>query len=131
MDMSKQNYLVVILVALLVISGFALEGCYGAIPAARGKSKDNYKAKTEEELKAEAIEIRKLIESKPDLVAEETYTELEVSNMELTIAVVSMLEEEGNFDIYLMDETGMNPRRLTNFPSGESFRRITNNGKRV
>jgi len=131
MDMSKQNYLVVVLVALLVISGFALEGCYGAIPAAKGKSKDGYKAKTEEELKAEKEEISKLIESKPDLVAEETYTELEAPNMDLTIAVVSMLEEEGNLDIYLMDETGMNPRRLTNFPSGESFPSITNNGKRV
>lgn len=132
MDMSKQNYIVVILVILLVITGVALEGCYGAIPpSARGKMKDGYKEKTQEEIQAEAEQIKELVESKPDLVPEETYTELEASNLDLTIAVVSMLEEDENKDIYLMDETGISPLRLTDFPSVESFPCLTNNGKRV
>lgn len=130
--MSKQNYIVVILVILLVITGVALEGCYGAIPpSARGKMKDGYKEKTQEEIQAEAEQIKELVESKPDLVPEETYTELEASNLDLTIAVVSMLEEDENKDIYLMDETGISPLRLTDFPSVESFPCLTNNGKRV
>jgi len=49
----------------------------------------------------------------------------------LDIVITSDIMEEGNKDIYLIDETGYNPTRLTDWPSVESFPAITSDGKRV
>lgn len=128
----KQNNLVMILITLLVITGLTLQGCYGAIPpGGKGNPNKPRNVKSEEDIEAEKAALKELIETTPDLVAEETYTESESAEMDLLIAVVSMIEEEENKDIYLLDETGVAPRRLTSFASVESFPCLTDDGKRV
>jgi len=76
-------------------------------------------------------EIQKHIETAPDVPAYRTYTESREKPLDLRIVVVSMLEEDENKDIYLMDETGRNPKRLTTYPSIETFPCITDDGNHL
>ncbi len=128
----KTNILVIIAVILLVASALILKGCGGArVPGQQARAEGNYTPKTEDELKTEQDEVQALIAAKPDLVAEETYTESDEPAGNLRIVVQSSIDEEENKDIYLLDETGSNPRRLTDYASVESFPCITDDGNRV
>ncbi len=64
-------------------------------------------------------------------VGEGTYMESVENNLELKIVIRSDIEEEGNSDIYLIDETGYNFTRLTDWDSVESFPSISSDGSRV
>lgn len=68
-------------------------------------------------------------EEEPDSTG--TFQDSVVPGPGLRIVVKSNIEEEDNWDIYLMDETGYNPVRLTTFPSVERFPSITADGSRV
>jgi Tol biopolymer transport system component len=67
-----------------------------------------------------------------------TQEEMDASYIESTtpgpgfkIVFRSDIDEEGNSDIYMCDETGYNPTRLTTWESTESFPSITTDGSRV
>jgi len=49
----------------------------------------------------------------------------------LRIVIKTNIEDEDNWDIYMMDETGYAPRRLTTLDSIERFPAITSDGSRV
>jgi Tol biopolymer transport system component len=49
----------------------------------------------------------------------------------LKIVIRSDIEEESNSDIYMLDETGYNPKRLTTWASVESFPAITTDHSRA
>lgn len=59
------------------------------------------------------------------------FTDCQVIGPALKIVVRSFIEDEENADIYLLDETGYNPVRLTDWASTESFPSITSDGTRV
>jgi len=62
---------------------------------------------------------------------EDSYTESYEAGPGLKIVIRSDIEEEGNSDIYLIDEVGYEPVRLTYWDSVESFPAITSDGARV
>lgn len=127
----SDSWFVLMAVAAIIVAVVAIN-CYGArVPGYVTSGGERVKAKTEDEIKAEAEKIKANIESKPDLVAEETYQENEGLEYNLRIVVQSTLDEEENKDIYLLDETGINPIRLTSYTSVESFPSITGDGKKV
>jgi Tol biopolymer transport system component len=64
-------------------------------------------------------------------VGEGTYTDCQVPGPGLKIVIRSEIEDEGNADIYMLDETGYNPVRLTDWESTESFPAIAPAGNRV
>ena len=77
-----------------------------------------------------------LLQSEPytdeeDPVGEGTYGESTTDLHGWDIVVRSDMQDEGNSDIYLMDETGYNITRLTTWDSVESFPAITGDGSRV
>jgi len=72
-----------------------------------------------------------LYQSEEDPVGEGTYEESVLPGPGLRIIMHSDMEDEGNRDIYLIDETGYNPVRLSDWDSSESFPAITSDGSRV
>jgi len=132
MPVMHPKYRLILFIVLFIAVVGILFNCYGARPpGSPGYVGDTPKQKSEEAIKAEAEDIKANIEAKPDLVAEETYTDSVEPDLNLRIVVQSTIEEEQNKDIYLLDETGANPIRLTTSPSVESFPSITGDGKKV
>jgi Tol biopolymer transport system component len=62
---------------------------------------------------------------------EGTFVDQETMGPGLKIVVRSDIEEAGNSDIYMLNETGYDPVRLDTWSSVESFPSITTDGKRV
>ncbi len=132
MPVKLTNVKFALIVMAIMVTAVISFNCYGArVPGYIASGGERIKPKTEDEIKAEAEEIKTNIDSKPDLEATETYVDNEEADLHLRIVVQSTLEEEENKDIYMLDETGLNPIRLTNDSSVESFPSITGDGSRV
>lgn len=72
-----------------------------------------------------------IYQSDEEPVGEGTYEESVTVLHGFDIVVRSDIEDEGNSDIYLLDETGYDVTRLTTWDSVESFPAITGDGRRV
>ena len=132
MPVMHRNYMLVLLIVPIIALVAILFNCYGARPpGSPGYVGDTSKQKSEEEIKAEGEQIKANIEAKPEQVPQETYTDIAEPSLNLRIVVQSTLEDEQNKDLYLLDETGASPIRLTNAPSVESFPSITGDGQRI
>jgi len=91
---------------------------------------DNSGVRTGEDLKA-LFDNNAIYTAETVPPGEESYTESYEPGPGLKIVVTSDIQEEGNRDIYLLDETGYNATRLTYWDSVESFAAITSDGARV
>ncbi len=74
---------------------------------------------------------KEIYQGEEEPVGEGTYEDSVTAGPGLKIVVRCDITEEGNSDIYMLDETGYDPIRLTDWPSVESFPAITTDGTRV